>query len=238
AYLSAEVREGRGNMVKVLLGSIAAITAVYLAVNFVLLQGLGLHGVAQSKAVAADLMRLRLGDNGARLISLLIAVAVVSTMNATIITGARTSYALGRDFPLFSPLGKWRGASGTPVNALLAQGMIALLLVALGTGSRSGFETMVEYTAPVFWFFVLLVGLSLFVLRRREPLAARPFRVPLYPVTPLLFCLVCGYMLCSSLTYVGRGTFVGVAVLVAGLPLLWLAACSSGSGTGERESKG
>lgn len=220
AYLSAEVRNVRGNMVKVLLGSIAAITAVYLAVNWVLLQGLGLGGVAQSKAVAADLMRVGLGENGARFISLLIAVAVISTMNATIITGARSSYALGQDFAMFGMLGRWRMRSGTPRNALLVQGAIALLLILLGTGSRGGFETMVEYTSPVFWFFVLLVGCSLFVLRRREPATTRPFRVPLYPVTPLLFCAACGFMLYSSLAYVGRGTFFGVAVLLAGLLLL------------------
>ncbi|NLC70931.1 MAG: amino acid permease [Desulfuromonadaceae bacterium] len=238
AYLSAEVRDGRRNMVKVLLGSIAAITAIYLVVNFVLLQGLGLGGVAQSKAVAADLMRLRLGENGARIISLLIAVAVLSTMNATIITGARTSYALGRDFPLLGVLGHWRVGSGTPTNALFAQGAIALLLVVLGTGSRGGFETMVEYTSPVFWFFVLLVGCSLFVLRRRYPAAPRPFQVPLYPLTPLLFCAACGYMLYSSLTYVGRGTFFGLAVLMAGLPLLWLASPPSISRCGQWRNKG
>jgi amino acid transporter len=79
---------------------------------------------------------------------------------------------------------------------------------------------MVEYTAPVFWFFMLLVGISLFVLRRREPDRERPFRVPLYPVTPVLFCLTCAYLLYSSLAYTGRGALVGVAVLAAGVPLL------------------
>jgi len=235
AYLSAEVRDTRRNMVKVLLGSIAVITGIYLVINFAMLQSLGLGGVAQSKAVATDLLRMGLGETGARIISLLIAVAVLSTMNATIITGARTSYALGKDFPIFGLLGRWHVASGTPVNALLAQGAIALLLIALGTDSRGGFETMVEYTSPVFWFFVLLVGCSLFVLRRRDPLAPRPFRVPLYPLTPLLFCAISGYMLHSSLTYAGRGTFVGVAVLLAGLPVLFLASPSSRPRGGENQ---
>ncbi len=222
AYLSAEVRETRRNMVRVLLYSIGAITLIYLAVNLALLKSLGLAAMSGSETVAADLMRLALGENGARFISLLIAVAAFSTMNATIITGARTNYALGRDFRLLRFLGRWREEGSTPVNALTAQGGIALALVLLGTGSRSGFEIMVEYTAPVFWFFFLLTGLSLFVLRRREPRAARPFRVPLYPLTPLLFCLACLYMLYSSLTYTGAGSLVGVAVLLSGVPLLLL----------------
>jgi basic amino acid/polyamine antiporter, APA family len=222
AYLSAEVREKRRSMVKVLLYSIVAITSIYLVINLALLASLGLQGMAGSEAVAADLMRLALGENGARSISLLIAIAAVSTMNATIITGARTNFALGRDFRLFSFLGYWKQGSNTPVNALLLQGAIALGLVALGTGTRSGFVMMVDYTAPVFWFFFLLVGLSLFVLRYREPQVFRPFRVPFYPLTPLLFCMVCSFMLYSSLTYTGRGALFGVVVLTVGLPLLWL----------------
>ena len=79
---------------------------------------------------------------------------------------------------------------------------------------------MVDFTAPVFWLFFLLVGVSLIVLRRREPEVERPFRVPLYPLTPLLFCAVAGYLLYSSLAYTGIGALVGVAVLVAGAVLL------------------
>jgi amino acid transporter len=131
--------------------------------------------------------------------------------------GSRTHYAMGRDFPLFSPLGRWSARAGAPVNALLVQGAISLALVGVGFITRRGFETMVEYTAPVFWFFFLLVGVSLLVLRRREPHVVRPFRVPLYPLTPLLFCASCAYLLYSSLAYTGAGALVGVAVLATGL---------------------
>jgi APA family basic amino acid/polyamine antiporter len=79
---------------------------------------------------------------------------------------------------------------------------------------------MVDYTAPVFWLFFLLTGLAFFELRRREPHIPRPFRVPLYPITPVIFCGTCTYLLYSSLAYTGVGAFVGVAVLVAGAILL------------------
>jgi basic amino acid/polyamine antiporter, APA family len=82
---------------------------------------------------------------------------------------------------------------------------------------------MVDYTAPIFWFFLLLVGLSLFVLRAREPEATRPFRVPLYPMTPLLFCATCIYMLQASCTQTGVGALIGIAALLVGLPVLLLA---------------
>jgi len=89
---------------------------------------------------------------------------------------------------------------------------------------------MVEFTAPVFWLFFLLAGLSLFVLRVREPDTARPFRVPLFPFVPLAFCAMCAYMLYSSLSYVysqqlggWNAAWVGVAVLALGCVVLLFA---------------
>ena len=90
-----------------------------------------------------------------------------------------------------------------------------------GVAAPDGFKAMVDYTAPVFWGFLLLVAFSLFVLRRREPHRQLTYRVPLYPLTPALFCLTCLYMLHASLAYTGSAALIGVAVLAAGLPLLW-----------------
>lgn len=222
AYISAEIRSGKKQMVKALVFSILMITSIYLLVNLALLKGLGLAGMAQSNAVMGDLMSLSFGPLGLILISVLVAVAAITSANATIFTGARSNFALGRDFPVFGFLGKWKTPSQGPVNAFVVQGLIALLLVSLGIFSRSGFETMVEYTAPVFWFFLLLVGLALFVLRRKEPNAYRPFPVPLYPLLPMIFCMSSSYLLYSSLVYTGWGALVGIGVLLAGVLLLFL----------------
>ena len=223
AYVSAEVESPERTMVRALVGSILIVTGLYLLVNWAYLRGLGHAGMAASTAVAADLAERAAGDVGARLVSALIVLAAITSANATIFTGARTAYALGRDFPPLAVLGRWNPATRTPVNALLIQGGIALALTAVGGWTRHGFETMVEYTAPVFWLFLLLTGASLLVLRRRGP-AARSFRVPLYPVTPLVFCATSGYLLYASLAYTGVGALLGVAVLgigglvLAGLP--------------------
>jgi amino acid transporter len=220
AYLSSEVRSTRRNMSRVLLYSIGVITMIYVLINLALVKSLGLSGMASSEAVMADLMRNAFGPKGAHFISLLILPAALSTMNAAMITGARTSFAMGQDHSLFRFLGRWHGYRGTPVNALLLQGAIALLLIFLATGTRNGFVMMVEYTAPVFWFFLLMVGLSIFLLRRKHPSNERPFRVPLYPITPLLFCAICAYMLHASLLYASMGALVGVGVLLTGVPLI------------------
>ena len=222
AYISAEVSNGKKKMAGALILSIIIITLVYFLVNFAFLRGLGLGGIAGSRAVAGDLMDVAFGQAGVTLISILVAVAAITSANATIFTGARSNYALGRDFSAFSFMGKWKGRLEGPVNAFLVQGAIALVLVSFGLFSRNGFETMVDYTAPVFWFFLLLVGISLFVLRKKEPEVKRPFRVPLYPVLPIIFCITSTYLLYSSIVYTGWGSLAGIAVLAAGAVILLL----------------
>ncbi len=104
---------------------------------------------------------------------------------------------------------------------------MALLLILVGIWTGSGFKAMIEFTAPVFWLFFLLSGLSLFVLRIREPATIRPFKVPLFPLVPLLFCAMCTYMLWASLSYVYSKSLGGmnaawivIGVLAIGVVLL------------------
>jgi APA family basic amino acid/polyamine antiporter len=216
AYISAELKSGQRGMVRVLVISIIIITVVYLLVNMAFLRVLGHAGMAGSDAVGIDLMQSAWGSTGVWLIGVLVAFSALTSVNATIFTGARTNHALGRDFEIFSMLGKWNNQAAGPVNAFLVQGLISLALISLGLITRSGFQTIVAYTAPVFWFFFLLVGISVFILRKKKPMAPRPFQVPLYPVTPIIFCLSSAYLLYSSVMYTGVGALVGIAVLLVG----------------------
>jgi amino acid transporter len=233
AYLTAEIRDARRNIVRALVLGILVVTVIYVLLNLAYLNVLGLAGMKASQAVAADLMKATLGGGGVVVLSLIVIAASLSTLNATVFTGARTNYALGRDYSVFRALGVWKERSNTPVNALLVQGGVALVLVFLASFTPDGFETMVAYTAPAFWLFFLLTGISLFVLRRQQPLSDQPFRVPLYPLTPILFCLMCAYMLYSSANYAlskdpgSIGAQLGIGVLLLGLPLLWFARRSS-----------
>lgn len=220
AYISAEIRSGNKKIAFALISGIIIITCVYLLMNLAFLKGIGLTGMADSPAVAGDLMAAAFGQTGVVLISLIVAIAAMTSANATIFTGARSNFALGRDFPAFTFLGQWRSKKSGPVNAFLVQGIIALVLISFGFFTRSGFETMIDYTAPVFWFFLLMTGISLFVLRRKEPNKKRPFPVPLYPILPLIFCITSGYLLYSSIAYTGWGALVGISVLAIGILIL------------------
>jgi amino acid transporter len=223
AYISAEVRNRDRNMVRALLIAISVVALLYVLVNFAYLKGLGYDQMARSNAVAADLLKAVWGPTGEKVIAIMIAIAALTSVNGSMIVGARSNYALGRDWPMLSYLGQWHEASGSPRNAMLVQGAIALALVGLGTIQNSGFKGLVEYSLPVFWGFFLLTGIALFVLRAKEPDAPRPFKVPMYPVVPAIFVLMCGYLLYSSLTYHRTHALVGLGVLAVGAVVLLIA---------------
>jgi amino acid transporter len=149
-------------------------------------------------------------------------------MTAAIFPGARTTSPRGRYFRLCGALGAGRERGTTPANALLLPGANTLVLVLATPATPDGFSAMVAYTSPVFWTFFLLTAVTLFVFRRKEP-AAGSFRVPLYPVVPIAFCVACVYMLYSSINYVrfavefGVAVFAGLAVMALGIPLYFFA---------------
>ena len=220
AYLSAELNQVRRNMVRVLLAALGLITLLYLLINYAYLSVLGFEGLRSASTVGSALTKQLFGTRGELAMAALVVVTAASTANASIITGARTNYALGRDFPFLKILGRWNVRQHTPVPALLLQGGIALLLVLLGTFAEDSIATIVEYTAPVFWFFLLLTGLTLFIFRYRHGVSEGTFTVPFYPLTPLLFVGTCLVLVYSSVTVTGIGALMGIAILLLGLPVL------------------
>ncbi|MDX9875244.1 MAG: amino acid permease [Spongiibacteraceae bacterium] len=222
AYLSAEVRDPQRNILRSLVLALTVITLLYLLVNLAFVRVLGLEGLRAESAPAVTLAQRLIGDAGGIVVALLVSLAAVSTVNGSILTGVRACYALGNDFTGLRLLGRWHGPRNAPVNALLVQGLIALALVVFGTLTQGGMQAMVEYTSPVFWFFLALTALTLFRFRHRT--ASSPiYRVPGYPLVPLLFFAACLYMLHASVVFTGAGALLGVLMVLVGLPLyVWL----------------
>lgn len=201
AYVGAEVRDPDRNIFRALLLGTLGVTAIYLLVTGAFIHALGLEGVRSSNAVAAEVLKLGLGEWGGKIISLIICLSALGAINGMIFTGARVYYAMGTEHRLYAPLGRWSPRLGTPVVSLVVQAVITLgLMVGFGL-SANGFESMVKFTTPVFWIFLLLVGIGVFVLRVREADLLRPYRVPGGSVAPVLFCLYSSYMIYTSLTY-------------------------------------
>lgn len=222
-YLSAELKEVKQNMVKVLLFSLFTIMSLYVLINAAYLHVLGLETLRTSDTIGVALTDQIFGSGSSYIMAVIVIIAALSTVNATIITGARTNYALGRDFSLLRFLGRWNKFHNTPRNALLIQGIIALGLVGLGSITQEAVATMVDYTAPVFWFFILLTTATLFVFRYKKENNTDTYSVPLYPLTPILFMMACLYLLYSSVMFTGLGALVGISILMIGVPVYYFA---------------
>ncbi len=214
AYVAAEVREPRRNIVRALGVGMAVVTAIYLLINTAFLGALGLGGMAASDAVATETVSRVFPDVGGVLVAVLICVFALGAVNGLVFTGARISYALGRDHRLFRVLGRWSGATGTPARALVLQGGLSVvLIVALGS-----FVDTVMYTAGAVYLFYLATSIAVVVLRIREPRVVRPYRATGYPWTTTAFCGVCVFLIVSAVRYRPWIAAASVAVILLGVP--------------------
>jgi APA family basic amino acid/polyamine antiporter len=239
AFVAAEVRDGGRNIPRALIVGITGVTVIYLTINAAYLWVLGFDGARATGTPAAAVLRQALGSWGGKAVSVLVMISALGAINGMILTGSRVYVSLGADHRVLGWLRDWNSQRSAPVRALAAQAGIAILLVfAVGSvwghaaidgvlttmGLRAirweeffgGFETLVAGSAPVFWAFFLLTGISLFVLRSKDKICERPFSVPLFPVTPIIFCATCAYMLYSSLAYARALALLGVAPVMLG----------------------
>ena len=217
AYVAAEVKNPRRNIMRALAIGTLTVTGLYLLVNGAFLHTLGYAGMAQSRAVAAETVATIFPKVGGKLISLLICLSALGAVNGLIFTGARISFAVGAEHRVFGFLGQWDARRGTPARALLVQGAIAVLLV-LTLGS---FLNAILYTAATVYSFYLASTLAILVLRRKEPRVERPYRVLGYPVIPLVFSAVCAFLIYSAVCYKPRVAAISTLLLPLGLLLYW-----------------
>jgi amino acid transporter len=241
-YVASEIDDQRRTLPRAIFFGMSLVILLYLAVNLAYVMGIGFDAAQTSKRpIPAAVLSQAFGDWAGRLMALLIALSALGALNGTIMTSSRIYAAVGADHPLFAPLGWWNRALGTPVLALATQGLLSIAFVVfvslLGThlvpikidadttlefGGLQGFFTLLHCTAAVFWIFFLLTGVALFVLRRKDANIARPFTVPLYPLTPLLFCLCCLGMLGASIMASPVKSLIGLGLLAAGIPFAFL----------------
>jgi amino acid transporter len=222
AYVAGEVKRPKRNIIRALLIGITTVTALYVLVNGAFLSALGYTKMAVSQAVAVDTIAKVFPDTAAKAISILISISALGAINGLIFTGARISYALGDAHKSFEILGRWSLKLGTPVCALVLQGGLSLVIVFIA----GSFIDTILYTAPAVWLFFLATGLSVFVLRRKEAHIPRPYKVSGYPVTAIIFCVCCIFMLYSSISYALANKPIGLiillGVLLAGGFLFWI----------------
>jgi APA family basic amino acid/polyamine antiporter len=202
--------------------SIASVFLIvlYLLANVGYIAALGPVGAANSQRVAADAVATVIGPTAGTIVAALILVSIFSALNGLVLTTPRMYFAMARDGLFFKRLAVVHPKFGTPAFAIMTLCGWAMLGAATGT-----FEQLLTYVVFAGWIFYALGALAVFVFRRREPNAPRPYRVPGYPITPLLFVVAAAALVINTLiTQPGRAA-VGLGFVALGAPayLIWRA---------------
>jgi APA family basic amino acid/polyamine antiporter len=193
------------------------IILIYMLANIGYLAALGPQGVQDSTAVAADAVGSLFGPGAAKLIAAAIVVSMFSAANGITITAPRAYFKMARDGVFFSKLAEVHPRFGTPAFAIISSSVVAMLLAVTGT-----FEVLLTYVVFTGWIFYALGAAAVFVYRRRLPDAPRPYRVPGYPVTPILFVLASAAIVLNTLIAQPRQAIVGIMVVLTGLPAYYI----------------
>ena len=215
-FVADEVREPRRSIPISIFAGMAIVLVVYALANFVYIRVLPFDTLQQATRPAADVLLVLVGPTGAAFISAAVMVSAFGTVNAQLLSVPRVYFAMARDGLFFQWVQRVHPRYRTPAAAIVAQGAWASALALSGT-----YQQIITYTAFPNYFFLSLGVVSLIVLRIREPQLERPFRVPLYPVTPLLFLLVFAWYLFNSLVNAFGDTMVGIALTLSGLPFYY-----------------
>jgi APA family basic amino acid/polyamine antiporter len=216
-FVAGEVVEPQRNLPAGLALGTLALVAIYTLANLGYVAALGASGVAGSNRVAAEAMQVTLGPTAATLIAIPIIISMASAAHGVMLTMPRVYFAMARDGVFFRQLGEIHPTYGTPAAAVVGGGVVAAVLAMLGS-----FEQLLNYVVFVGWIFYALGAASIFVFRRTLPDAPRPFRVPGYPWTPILFILSAAAIVLNTIVSQPlRQTVMGLGVVALGLPAYW-----------------
>jgi len=223
-WIAGEVREPARNLPRAIVGGVVIVIAVYLLANWSYLRLLGAPGVAESRAVAADAVSVVMPDLGRRLIAAAVAVSAFGVLNAQLLAGPRLIFGMACDGRFFRPFANLHPRLGTPTAAIALLTIMSLLILgaALASGSTRPIDQLLNGTMFIDVTFFALTGIALIVLRRTRPDAARPVRVPGYPIVPLLFVLgELGALVGSMLNPEVRGAAIIGAIWIAAAALVY-----------------
>jgi basic amino acid/polyamine antiporter, APA family len=217
-YLAGEVKDPRRNIPLALVVGTIAIILIYVLTNIAYLYILPIKEIAGSQLVAADVVERILPGLGGGLIAAAVMISTFGSVNATSMTTARVYYAMASDRLFFRSMGTTHPKYRTPARSLVIQAAWASLLTLSGT-----YDQLFTYVVFAAWIFYALGAAGVFLLRRQRPDSARSYRVPLYPVVPLLFVAVATWFVINTLIHQTSDSIVGGFLLLAGVPfyLVW-----------------
>lgn len=221
-FVAAEIKEPEKNLPRGLILGVIGVVALYLSANFVYLSVLGASGLASTKAPASEVMRLALGDLGARAIAAGIAISTVGFLSQSMLTAPRVYFAMAKDRLFFKSVSLVHPTTHAPIVAITLQGVMAIIIALWGR-----YEDILNYVVSMDFIFFGLTACCIFVFRKRKDessgVGRRITKVPGHPWTTAIFVAACWLVVLNTIYRYPSNTLIGIAILAAGIPayLFW-----------------
>ena len=218
SFVAGEIREPRKNLPRGLIIGVTGVVVLYLAVNFVCLRALGASGLAATTTPASDIMRVALGEAGARAIAAGIAISTLGFLSQGMLTAPRVYFAMAEDGLFFKAVGRLHPKTHVPIVAIALQGLLAIVIALSGR-----YEQILNYVVSVDFIFFGLTAACIFVFRRRKDKRDKSEKnaitsVPGHPFTTGLFVVICWVVVINTVYKYPENTLIGLAILLAGIP--------------------
>jgi APA family basic amino acid/polyamine antiporter len=212
-FVAGEVRSPRRNLPRGLLFGVLGVIVVYLSVNYVCVHALGAEGLAQTKTPASAVMRLALGERGARFLAAGIAISTIGFLSQSMLTAPRVYFAMADDGLFFKQLA-WLNRARVPAVAIALQGSLAIVIVLVA----SRFEQILNYVVSVDIIFFGLTAVCVFVFRKRNLGRGDFFRIPGHPFTTAFFIIACCVITFSVVYKEPLNCAISLGIMLAGMP--------------------
>ncbi len=222
SFVAGEMKEPKRDMPRALVLGVIGVAVLYTSVNYVCVRVLGVDTLAHTPTPASAVMRIAMGQRGATIIALGIAVSILGFLSQSVLTAPRVYFAMAQDGVFFRQLAKVHPKTRVPVAAIVLQSIWTMVILLTGS-----YEKILNYVISMDAIFWALTASCLFVLRKRamqSPASTEEpaFRVPGHPFTTATFCTACLAVVAVTVYKFPGNTVIGFLILAAGVPVYYL----------------
>ena len=216
SFVAGEMKEPRRDLPRALVLGVVGVAVLYTSVNYICVRVLGVTALANTPTPASAVMRIAMGQSGATLIALGIAVSTLGFLSQSVLTAPRVYFAMAQDGLFFRQLAWVHPKTRVPVVAIVLQSIWTIVILLTGS-----YEKILNYVISMDAIFWALTASCLFVLRRRTN-EQPSFRMPGHPFTTAIFCLSCAAVVAVTVYKFPTNTVIGFVILAAGVPVYYL----------------
>lgn len=216
--MAGELKDPKKDLPKSIVLGVTSVMAIYVLFNIALANILPIDKIVASQSPVSDAAMMLFGKKGGTFIVAGMMVSVFGALNGYLMTGSRVPFAMAerKQLPFHKVLGKAHPKFKTPGNALIFEGALAVLYILSGS-----FNTLTDLLVFVLWIFFVMGVIGIFILRKKVPAEQRPYKVPLYPITPLVGIFGGGYILVSTIMSSPVNSIIGIGITLLGLPVFY-----------------